>query len=58
MKLNRGDRVLYDGSVYETVAVIWSTVYLRKLENEKSNGMCVDMEDVYETYRDVEILKG
>ena len=58
MKLNKGDRVLYDGSVYETVAVIWSTVYLRKSDCGTDNGNCYDMQAVYEKYRDIEILEN
>lgn len=58
VKLNRGDRVRYDNSIYETVAVILSTVYLRKLRNDNNSDTCINIDDVYETYRDVEILKG
>lgn len=29
MRLKRGDRIIYEDSIYAVVAVVWSTVYLR-----------------------------
>lgn len=58
MKLNKNDRVRYNGFMYEVVAVVLATVYLRKLKNENNSDTCINIDDVYETYRDVEILKG
>lgn len=57
MKLNRNNRISYDGFVYAVVAVIWGTVYLQKTDNE-----CDDydytMQDVYRYYKDIEIIEG
>ena len=56
MKLNRGDKVRYNGNIYETVAVLWSTVYLQRFESRDSIGECYEMEEVYNNYKDVEFL--
>jgi len=57
MKLNRNNRISYDGFVYAVVAVIWGTVYLQKTDNE-----CDDydytMQDVYRYYKDIEFVDG
>ena len=58
MKLNKGDRVRYDGSMYEVVAVVLTTVYLRESDCGTDSGDCFDMQDVYEKYRDIEILES
>lgn len=55
MKLNKGDRIKYDGSIYAVVAVIWSTIYLRAVEDGTTN-YDYEIEEVYKTYRDVEFL--
>lgn len=56
-KLNKGDRVGYNGSVYEVVAVIWSTLYLRKAKI-KSDESCCNIEAVREIYKDIEFLES
>lgn len=59
MKLNKNDRVRYNGSMYEVVAVVLATVYLRESSNCRTDsGNCYDMQDVYEKYRDIEILEN
>lgn len=59
MKLNKGDRVRYDGSMYEVVAVVLATVYLRESSDcGTDSGNCYDMQDVYKNYRDIEILEN
>ena len=55
MKLNKDDRTKYDDSIYAVVAVIWSTVYLRAVEDGMAN-YDYKIEEVYKTYRDVEFL--
>ena len=54
MKLKNGSRSLGEDCVHEVVAVVWSTVYLRRVD-------CKDydytMDEVYESYRDIEYLK-
>lgn len=55
MRLNKDDRIKYDDSIYAVVAVIWSTVYLRAVEDGIAN-YDYEIEEVYKTYRDVEFL--
>lgn len=57
MKLNKGDRINYDGSIYAVVAVIWSTVYLSAAD-DGSTDYDHEIEDIYKKYKDVEILGG
>lgn len=56
MKLSKGDRIKYDDSVYNVVAVIMGTVYIQKADDGNS-GFKYTMDQVYGTYRDIEILK-
>ena len=56
MKLNNGDRLKYDGSVYTVVAVLFSTVYLRLAKDEDAH-FNYTANEVYKHYRDFEILK-
>lgn len=56
MKLNKNDRIKADDSIYEVVAVIFSTVYLRTV-NDGMEEFKYDIEDVYKKYRDIEFLK-
>jgi len=56
MQLNKGDRVNYNGSTYEIVAVVMTTVYLRKTENTSSGSKCYEIQEVYKYYRDIEFL--
>ncbi len=59
MKLNKGDRINYNNSIYEVIAVLWSTIYLREVEdcsNENSN--CYKMEEVQKHYKDIEFIGG
>lgn len=56
MKLNKDDRIKYYDSIYAVVAVIWSTVYLRAIEDGTTN-YDYEIEEVYKTYRDIEFLE-
>lgn len=56
MKLNMGDRIKYDGSVYTVAAVLFSTVYLRMTKDDNTNFDYI-ANDVYKYYRDFEFLK-
>lgn len=59
MKLNKNDRVRYDGSTYEVAAIVMATLYLREVSCPDSyNGNCYDMQDVQKLYRDIEFLKN
>ncbi|WMC93202.1 hypothetical protein [Kineothrix sp. MB12-C1] len=55
MKLNIGDRVKGTNSIYEVVAIIFATVYLRAIKDNDMNYLC-EMEDVYHNYLDIEII--
>lgn len=55
MKLNIGDRIKYDNSIYAVVAIIWSTVYLRTV-NDDSADYDYKMQEIYKTYKDIEFL--
>lgn len=56
MKLNKSDRIKYDGCIYNVIAVIWSTVYLQKMD-DGSDDYNYTMQDVYRCYKDIEIIK-
>ena len=53
MKLNKGDRIKYNDSIYAVVAVIWSTVYLRAVDYGTTD-YDYEINEVYKTYRDIE----
>lgn len=55
MKLNIGNRIKYEDSIYAVVAVIYTTVYLRAV-NDNSTNYDYEINEVYKTYRDVEFL--
>ena len=55
-QLNKGDRVSYDGSVYEIVAVVMSTAYLRAIDCV-DGGVCSEMQDVCCVYK-IEFLES
>lgn len=55
MKLNKDDRIKYNDSIYTVVAVIWSTVYLRAV-NDDTADYDYEIQEVYKKYRDVEII--
>lgn len=55
MKLNIDDRINYDDSIYAVVAVIYTTVYLRAV-NDDSTDYAYEINEVYKTYRDIEFL--
>lgn len=57
MKLNKSDRIKYDGCIYNVIAVIWSTVYLRKTDDGCSD-YNYTMDDVYRYYKDIEFVEG
>lgn len=54
MKLKQGDRIRSEDSIYEVVAVVLSTVYLRAVD---CTVKCdYTMAEVYEKYRDIELI--
>ncbi len=57
MKLNKGDRIKYDDSIYIVMAVVWSAVYLQ-LASDNGKDYSFTMEQLHENgYRDIEIIK-
>lgn len=57
MKLNIGDRIKYNDSIYTVEAVLFSTVYLRA-EKQSMSSYDYTMNEIYKTYRDVEFVSG
>lgn len=55
MKLNNGDRIKYNDSIYTVAAVLFSIVYLC-IVNDGSANYDYEMQEVYKEYRDVEII--
>lgn len=56
-KLNNGDRVCSNGgSIYEVVATLWSTIYLRKVDATPKDAVCT-LDEVHHTYHAVEFMK-
>mgnify|MGYP000336741037 FL=1 len=55
MRLKRGDRILYEDSIYIVVAVVWSIVYLRDVVDD-STGYDYDISEVHKNYRDIEFF--
>ncbi len=53
MKLNMGDLIKYDGAVYEVVAVVWSTLYLRAVNSDRYD---FKIDNLGKLYRDIEFL--
>ena len=53
MKLNMGDLIKYDGAIYEVVAVVWSTLYLRAVNSDRYDYKIVNLGKLY---RDIEFL--
>lgn len=56
MKLNIGDRIKYEDSIYAVVAVIYTTVYLRTV-NDDNTDYDYEIQEVYKKYRDIEFLR-
>lgn len=56
MKLNKGDRIKYNDSIYAVAAVLFSTVYLRTAI-DNSTDFDYTAKEVYKHYRDIEILE-
>ena len=57
MKLNKGNRIKYDDSIYIVLAVVWNTVYLQKLSD--IGDYDYTMEQLHENgYKDIEIIKN
>ena len=54
MKMKKGSRISSESCIYEVVAVVWSTVYLRRADGKDYD---YTMDEVYESYRDIEYLK-
>lgn len=55
MKLNTGDRIQYAGVIYTVVAVIYTTIYLRAV-NDDSTDYDYEMQEIYKSYKDIEFL--
>lgn len=55
MKLNIGDRIYYDDSIYAVVAVIYTTVYLCAV-NDDSTNFDYEIQEIYKIYKDIEFL--
>lgn len=55
MKLNIGKRIYYDGFIYVVVAIIYTTVYLRAV-NDDSTNFDYEIQEIYKTYKDIEFL--
>ena len=53
MKLNMGDLIKYDGAIYEVVAVVWSTLYLRTVNSDRYD---YKTDNLGKLYRDIEFL--
>jgi hypothetical protein len=53
MKLNMGDLIKYDGAIYEVVAVVWSTLYLRAVNSDRYD---FKIDNLGKLYRDIEFL--
>lgn len=53
MKLNMGDIIKYDGAIYEVVAVVWSTLYLRAVNSDRYD---YKIDNLSKLYRDIEFL--
>lgn len=56
MKLNNGDRIKYNDSIYTVAAVLFSTVYLRTAI-DNSTDFDYTAKEVYKHYRNIEILE-
>lgn len=54
MKLNMGDLIKYDGAIYEVVAVVWSTLYLRTVNSDRYD---YKIDNLGKLYRDIEFLE-
>ncbi len=55
MKLNKGDRILYNGEIYMVICMIWNTVYFRR-NIDKKGDYDFTMQQVYNSgYHDWEI---
>lgn len=50
-----GDRIKYNDSIYTVAAVLFSTVYLRAM-NDDTADYDYEIQEVYKKYRDVEII--
>ena len=55
MKLKQGDKIRSEDSVYEVVAVVLSTVYLRAVDYAAKCDYT--MAEVHEKYRDIELIQ-
>ena len=56
MKLNNGDRIKGDDSIYTVAAVLWSTVYLCAVNDGRTN-FDYEMSEVQKEYKNVEFLR-
>ena len=54
MKLKKGSRILGENCIYEVVAVVWSTVYLRRADGKDYD---YTMDEVRRNYMNIEFLK-
>ena len=53
MKLNMENLIKYDGAVYEVVAIIMSTLYLRAVDSDSYD---YEVNNLSKLYRDIEFL--
>lgn len=54
MKLKKGSRILDEDCVYEVVAAVWLSVYLRRVDGSEYD--CT-MDEVRRNYMNIEFLK-
>ena len=55
MKQNTGDRIQYAGVIYTVVAVIYTTIYLRAVSDNRTD-YDYEMQEIYKSYKDIEFL--
>lgn len=54
MKLKKGSRILDENCIYEVVAAVWLTVYLRRVDGKDYD---YTMDEVRRNYMNIEFLK-
>ena len=55
MKLKKGSRILGEDCIYEVVAAVWLSVYLRRVDGKDYD---YTMDEVRRNYMNIEFLKG
>ncbi len=56
MRLNIGDLVEYDNTIYQVFAIIFTTLYLRKSSVTNNTKNKYTMKQVYTKYHDIEFI--